>query len=328
MIGYYVHHHGAGHLHRAGAIATHLHERVTGLSSLSPPDGWPGPWVDLPLDSDLSSPGDPTAQDRLHWVPERSEGLLRRMAHISAWLESARPTLVVVDVSVEVALLCRLHGIPVVTMVLPGDRGDDAHCLVHTVARRVIAPWPAEAEAMIAGLPPGVTVDHVGAFSRFDGRATAAASSSQQPRATLLLGRGGTDLSTVAELVGTCPDWSWTMMGGPGPASGWVEDPWSALTAADVIVTHAGLNALAEVAAARRPAIVLPQNRPHSEQHTTAAALARGRWPVVSRPTWDTATFGSALEAAAALDGSDWSGWNDGSGARRAAELIDDEAAR
>ena len=40
MIGYYVHHQGNGHLHRAMTVAPHLPEPVTGFSSLPRPESW------------------------------------------------------------------------------------------------------------------------------------------------------------------------------------------------------------------------------------------------------------------------------------------------
>ena len=54
MIGYYVHHHGAGHSTRATAVAracAALGERVVGLSSRPRPADWPGEWVELPDDT-------------------------------------------------------------------------------------------------------------------------------------------------------------------------------------------------------------------------------------------------------------------------------------
>ena len=62
MIGYYVHHQGRGHLGRARALARHLDEPVTGLSSLSRPHDWRGPWRDLPEDD--GSRDDPLLSDR------------------------------------------------------------------------------------------------------------------------------------------------------------------------------------------------------------------------------------------------------------------------
>ena len=102
----------------------------------------------------------------------------------------------------------------------------------------------------------------------------------------VLSGRGGTEL-TLDELAAAeaeTPGWTWTVLGAPGDR--WVADPWPLICAADVVVTHAGQNAIADVAAARRPAVVVPQPRPFDEQATTAGALAAAglavvcaRWP-------------------------------------------------
>ena len=89
----------------------------------------------------------------------------------------------------------------------------------------------------------------------------------------VLSGRGGTEL-TLDELAAAqaeTPGWTWTVLGPPGRR--WVADPWPLLCAADVVVTHAGQNAIADVAAARRPAVIVPQPRPFDEQATTARAL-------------------------------------------------------
>ncbi len=50
---------------------------------------------------------------------------------------------------------------------------------------------------------------------------------------------------------------------------------------ADVVVAGAGQNSLAEVAACRVPAVVVPAARPHEEQATTAGVLAREGFPAV-----------------------------------------------
>ncbi|QGA07532.1 hypothetical protein [Nocardioides sp. dk884] len=157
MIGYYVHHQGRGHLHRALAVQQALDEPVTVLSSLAPPTGHPGDWVHLDRDDLGIEPREPTAGGRLHWVPVGDDGLAARMQQLSAWLATARPRLLVSDVSVEVALLARLHGVPVVGVVLPGRRDDAAHLLGFDVADRLVAMWPPTATpAMLPGLPARV----------------------------------------------------------------------------------------------------------------------------------------------------------------------------
>src|SRR5690606_36519079 len=128
MIGYYVHHQGEGHRRRALAVARELRVPVTGLGTGDDPEGWPGEWVSLAPDDvpEVKDPAfaDVTAGDILHWVPRHHPGLLERHRQIVEWIAAERPALVVVDISVEVTLLVRLCGIPVVVGAMPGDRTD------------------------------------------------------------------------------------------------------------------------------------------------------------------------------------------------------------
>jgi hypothetical protein len=322
VIGYYVHHHGRGHLHRALAVARELDEPLTVLSSLSPPEESPTAGVLLDRDDRVSSPPDPTAGGRLHWVPIGDPGLRRRMHQLSRWLESARPRLLVVDVSVEVTLLARLHGVPVVSIVLPGRRDDPAHRLGFDVASELVAAWPSSVTAsMLPGLPDvQQRIRAVGALARFP-VTTSTSRRPGPPRVVVLGGAGGSDLTAPAldKAMASAPDWEWNLC---GPPSHWRDDPSESIRDADVAVTHAGQNALAEVAAARRPAVVLPQQRPHDEQVLTAAALRSGDWPALVIDTFPPRGWAARLARAAALDGSRWSAWCDGGAARRFAQTL------
>lgn len=322
MIGWYVHHHGSGHLQRLRAVRGALDDPVTVLSSLPRPDDWEGRWVRLPRDDD-GAPRDPEAGGRLHWAPVHHGGLRGRMASISAWLATEAPALMVSDVSVEVALLSRLHGVPVVCVAMPGHRGDPAHRLAYDVATALVGCWPPEARNLLDGLPDAVLgrVRPVGALSRFP-VAGPSARRPGRPRVTVLSGTGGSELT--ADLVDRAraetPGWEWTVLG-PPPGT-WVPDPFPALCRSDVVVTHAGENALAEVAAARRPAIVVPAARPHGEQEASASALLRVGSPVVVRRRWPAHGWPALLEHAAGLDGGAWSCWCDGDAANRFADVV------
>lgn len=322
MIGYYVHHVGHGHLHRAYAVAAALQEPVTGLSSLPAPPDWPGPWIQLEED-DTKPHLDPTARGRLHWAPRGHPGLRSRMAAVGAWLGDAKPTVVVVDVSVEITLLVRLHGIPVVTVVGPGERGDPAHLLGFDLADDLVGCWPEAATGMLRGVPPPVLqrVRPVGAVSRFP----PVAPRDRRPgprRVALLSGTGGQalDRQELDAARRETADWEWTVL--DRSLGEWIEDPFPVLCDSDVVVTHAGQNALAEVAAAKTPAVVVPQPRPHREQEVTAAALWHHGWPAVVVDAWPREGWDRRLSQASLLDGADWASWCDGLAAGRIAGVV------
>ncbi|MER5204135.1 glycosyltransferase [Streptomyces sp. NPDC002825] len=323
MIGYYIHHHGLGHLHRALCIARHARTPVTGLSSLDPPADWPGPWVRLPLDTGGRAVADPGAQGRLHWAPLFHDGYTDRMSLLAGWLGSTRPSLLVSDVSVEVACLARLMGVPVVVAAMRGRRLDPAHRLGHDIALRLLAPWPAAVPE--PGWPPhwyDKTI-YASAFSRNDGRIRAPLPRDGARRVLLMLGAGGSgiDAAQVRAARAATPRWRWDLLGGPGGA--WSADPWPRICAADVVVTHGGQNAVAECAAARRPTVVLPQERPFGEQHATGRALRDAGLAVVREQWPRPEQWPSVLDEAAALDGDAWARWAPGDGALRAARALD-----
>ena len=319
MIGYYAHHLGEGHVACATAIAPHLRSPLAVLSSRPRPAGWDAEWIELARDDvGGDSALDPTAGGTVHWAPLHDPGLRRRMAAVADWIDAVRPRLMVVDVSVEVALLARLMGIPVVVMSLPGDRSDAAHRLAYQAATAVLAPWPDWALPVVGAEVP---LRAVGAISRYAGRGVPAHPPGR--RVLVLMGRGGSALSAEqldAARVAT-PDWEWTPLG--PPLGDWVTDPWPALVETDVVVCHAGQNVIAEVAAAQVPAVVIPQDRPHDEQRATAAVIAEAGLAVVC-PEWPAAdAWPAVLTAATRLGGSGWARWCDGMGPRRAAAQLD-----
>jgi hypothetical protein len=323
VIGWYVHHQGSGHVQRLRAVARHLRTPVTALSSVPRPDGWNGDWVQLERDD--AEPLDRSGADaggRLHWVPEHHDGLAARHARIAAWIATARPRLLVVDVSVEVTLLARLCGVPVVVAAMLGDRNDPAHRLGRDVARALLAPWPApEPRERPAG--SGTPVVHVGAFSRFDGRTTTPTAA--VPNSVLVLwGSGGRDVSDeeFAAARAATPGWTWDYLV-PGRGADPGSDVWEALQRNEIVIVHGGHNAVAEVAAARRPAVVVAQDRPFDEQRRRVGLLrdeglvALDRWPTAQR--WP-----ELLTRARAVGTGPWKRWAPGDGAVRAARFLDD----
>jgi hypothetical protein len=331
VIGYYVHHQGLGHLTRLQAIAEHLRAPVTGISSLPAPEGWASDWLQLARDDGMPAGevagADPTAGGVLHWVPRHDLGLAGRAAALTEWVARTRPSLVVVDVSVEVTALLRLSGVPVVVVAMPGERTDRAHSLAYDLADGLLAPWPEAAHAGDWHPDRRARLWAVGGISRFDGRVPPSRPPSVGPatrRVLVLWGGGGrsTSAAEVAAARAATPGWEWVERG-PGSPS---PDLWADLASADVVVTHGGQNAVAEVAAARRPAVVVAQPRPFDEQVATAAAVDR-LGVAVGVPTWPPASaWPGLLERALGRGGEGWRRWSTGHGAASAAARLDELA--
>jgi UDP-N-acetylglucosamine--N-acetylmuramyl-(pentapeptide) pyrophosphoryl-undecaprenol N-acetylglucosamine transferase len=325
VIGYYVHHHGRGHLNRALSICAQLEEPVVFLSSLPRPrelrDG--DLWVRLPMDlpDPDTAPADATARGRLHWAPLHVDGLARRSADLLQTLATTRARRLVVDVSVEISVLARLSGVPVTVMAMPGDRTDAAHRLAYDLADSIIAPWSAEVHRPDSLTEHGERTHFVGAISRFDGANRSREASPQRPVALLLAGAGGTEIPADAldQLRSALPHYRWVAAGG---AAAWIDDLWPTLTAAELVITHAGQNAIADIALCEKAAIVLPQQRPFGEQHATAQALADAGIAVVAE-AWPRIEEWPALAAeAVSLDVGRWTAMEVRGAAARAAAVI------
>lgn len=340
QVGYYIHHSGRGHLQRALTVTRDLAAEqqivATGLSSLSRPQDWPGPWVQLARDDEDPIASQVTAGGRLHWAPVHDQGLLARHGAVSAWIARVRPRAMVVDVSAEVTVLARLHGIPVLTVALPGRRDDPAHELAFDVADEVVGFWPeSHSHLMLAASAQTMSrLRAIGSVSRFPTPETLLTtrcesdSPTSTPRVVALSGAGAPawthDQLRIAETQ--TRGWSWGHL--PDPGGRWIEDPRALLESADVVITHAGQNAIAEVASLRRPAIVVPAHRPHHEQTHTAAALTGDEWPAIVLNTWPTTGWADLLQRAKELPGESWSAWCDGRAAVRMAALVAEVAYR
>lgn len=319
-VGYYVHHQGLGHLHRARSIGAHLAAPMTVLSSLPSPDPDLS-WVHLPAD-DRTRPPDHTAHGTLHWVPRHDQGLRRRMALVAEWIDRADPDLMVVDVSVEIAVMSRLMGVPTVVMAMPGDRSDRAHRSAYDSAHAILAPWAAEFSTDQWSDPWPDKTFHAGAISRYAGRTpTTRSAHSGPPRVLVLWGRGGRPLPDgfLDAAARATPGWTWRQAG-TGPDT---QVPvWDLLAWSDVVVTHGGQNAVAEVAAARRPAVVIAQPRPHGEQSATVATLRRAGLAIGLDTVPAAARWPDLLTRALDLGGEGWGRWAPPDAARRAADFL------
>lgn len=312
LLAVYVHHHGLGHLHRATTIARQWPGRAVGMGSLPRPTDWPGEWVELARDDEPPFAA-PTAGGALHWAPQGNQGHAERMHQIASTLARTAPAVVLVDVSVEVVCLARLLGHRVVMMDMFGEREDEPHRLARRMADAVLAPWPALADD---GSRPRW---HLGAISRFDEARVPERRSSGGPlRVGVLWGAGGSamDDDLLAQAEGATPGTRWERVVGSG------EEVLRQMSDCDVVVTHGGQNAVAEVARVRRPAVVIAQPRPFGEQSALVAAVSRVG-AAVCLDAWPPARdWPGVLADALERDPECWRQWHDGAGAARAVTAL------
>ena len=283
--------------------------------------------VRLPRDDDGDGFPDATANGALHWAPLHDKGLRDRMAMITEWVSTHRPSVMVVDVSVEVTMLVRLLGVPVVVVAMPGERTDPPHELAYRVAEQILAAWPESLYEPAWLVPHAGKTTYVGGISRFDGRPRPSRPSERRPGVLVLNGSGGADLDVdaITRCATAHPEFRWSSLGVAGGP--WVEDPWPQLCTADVVVSSAGQSSVADIAAAGRPAIIIAADRPFTEQRATAQALERAGLAVV-RPRWpDLADWPHLLDDARALGSDVWERWRTADAAQRAAAVIQRVAA-
>lgn len=335
MIGWYVHHHGWGHVTRLLAVRPHLADEVTVFSSLPRPDALDDrtTWVHLPFDADAvvdpdgtsreaHERGDVTAGGALHWAPIAHPGHRQRLATIADWIARMPVTAFVVDVSVEVTAFVRLLGVPTVVFAQPGDRTDAPHRLAYDLADRIIAPW-ADATIVAPGLVDRVErVRRVGAISRYDGLERPEGATDADARRVLFLSRtlDAVRLDVVRDLL-AAEGWQVETAGTRDDDR--VDDVWPMLTRASVVVSAGGQNGVADLAAANARAVVLVQERPFAEQEHTGRTLRTGGFAQTGSAGAEPAEVIELIRRAAVSTPA-WDGWGVRGSAARAASVIEE----
>jgi predicted glycosyltransferase len=335
QVGYYVHHHGAGHAARALCIAQALRVPVTLIGSQLPDQ--------LPAGVDrLQLPGD-TAQgmtverfDTLHYAPLAVAGLRERMAMLAQWFREHWPCVLVVDVSVEVALLARLCSVPVIYMRQHGLREDPGHRLAYESASALLAPYPANMEAPATPSWIREKTGYSGWLSRFAGAPLAMP---QPGRVLVISGHGGTGLSAalLEEVARQCPGHRFRVAGRLAaglsmPNLDWLgplSDPLAEMRSAEVVVGSASDSLVGEAASLGCRYIAVAEDRPFEEQRLQARRLNELELAVGLEHGWPAAPeWPGLLEVARQIDPSRWQAGADAGAAQRAAALIEDTLTR
>jgi UDP-N-acetylglucosamine--N-acetylmuramyl-(pentapeptide) pyrophosphoryl-undecaprenol N-acetylglucosamine transferase len=321
MIAWYVHDAGSGHGRRLAAVAPHLRSAVTAFGAGAPVPG-------------------------VRWVALDGADRYARAGEVGAWLRRQGCDLLVLDAPFEDAPLPEQSGASVVLIDSPAERDAQAHrrALAGAVSL-VLLPWPTTPgdEDPLPGRTVrtgsfGVQDLRAGRGGDWDGEPVLCSAAPGERCVLLLMGTGRHALTgTAVAEAAAAGGWHWHVAGPlPGAAGhvdaqhrgrttlhGWVEDPWRLLRHADVVVGPSGDAVVADVAAARRPFLALPQDRPHGQHRARARllsehglAIVRDRWP-------DPGEWPGLLAALTERDGDAWTRWADGAGARRCAAALD-----
>lgn len=161
-IGYYAHHHGSGHCRQADKLATllplELREQMIVFTSL-PIDGYHFSSINdeqivrlnaedqLPGDVLPGRAGDYWQPSSLHYSPVGNLNVQTRSWQVLNEIRQRQIDLMIIDVSVEVAMLCRAASVPYLYVRLAGERDDEPHLNAFAGALGLLAPYPNQLEA-------------------------------------------------------------------------------------------------------------------------------------------------------------------------------------
>jgi UDP-N-acetylglucosamine transferase subunit ALG13 len=290
MIGYYAHYQGHGHCSYAEQLSEHLSEPLQIFTS-SQYEFSNGSSVHRLLDEDVD--GREINLPRgykprfLHHNPVGLKKITERSRYILDQVMKNDISLMLVDVSVEVATLCRVASIPYAYRRMPGDRLDTGHIEAYRGAVFLFAYYPQEMEdadmpswikekTFYTGFisPAGLEVITTGITKDMSG----------EPQSILvIMGMGGHDFTAddILQLAQEYPDAEIQTIGKyyaiPSAPNythhGVVDDITDYAAEADVIITACGSSTVSTLLAMRRKFICVPQKRPYNEQHRIADFL-------------------------------------------------------
>ncbi|MFN0257308.1 glycosyltransferase [Pedobacter ureilyticus] len=288
---FYIHHHGSGHFMRSLALAKQLEgSKVTLMGSgleryrhLIP--DWID-WFEIPLDLPEEDENlyRKTKPIGLHYAPLNVQGQRQRVRMMTEFFAKEESLILIVDVSVEVAMLATLSGVPYITVRQHGIRNDEPHLIAYANALGLLAPYGSELHSREEDWLYKKTF-FSGGFSRFR-------KSDETPSSgrvvSVLIGNGGTsiDQRLVRHLTSTCPDWHFHIIGlltGEDTRSehenvtyhGNNYAPEALLKNSTIILGNAGHNTVMEIASLNRHLIVIPEDRPFQEQRIKSRQLAK-----------------------------------------------------
>ena len=161
-LGYYAHHHGSGHCRQidklAALLPTEARQQLTVFTSVTS-EAYTFAAIDeaqvvrLPAEDERADDvlagraGQNWQPASLHYSPVGNSDIQQRSHKILDTIYQRRIDLMIIDVSVEVAMLCRAASVPYLYVRLPGIRDDEPHLNAFAGALALLAPYPRTLES-------------------------------------------------------------------------------------------------------------------------------------------------------------------------------------
>lgn len=309
MIGYYAHSHGSGHCNYANLFAKVFGKSMTVFTDR-------GHAFDNGAKVVLLENEDPDGSEylrtrfpeprALHYAPVNIAKITRRNSAILENVLKGNISLLIIDVSVEMAMLARVSSIPYAYVRLQGDRNDTPHLNAFEGASFLLAYFPQEMESANTPLWISSKTIYLGFLSKFifDGATSKRPFEfgiGHKPILLHLTGFGGTrpfDFGNLAERFAI-------YIIGPGRGGdhlnseiqhiGVVDSTRSFIEHADIVIAACGSNTTSEILSLGKRFIAVPEKRHFREQEGMAENLDRLGWAI------DFSKYGSLNAAIMAL---------------------------
>jgi hypothetical protein len=276
-IGYYVHHHGTGHMRRAVNVVSKMKSRVFLFSSAAEPSYLPENVTYIHLPEDKVEGYTPDSTRFFPYTPYNKAIFERSKLLIDTWQRYGIKH-IHVDVSVEVAALAKLHGLSVSYTIMQGNRRDKSHTLAYSLSDFLLAFSTEIFDEKVRNTD--ILTKYVGGVSRF---------TKVEPKPIGEITRVAIITSPLAEktwsneivlLAQDNKNIAWDCIGfnietklQNVSSHGKVADPHDIIRDADIVIGSSGNNTIMELSSLAKPFICIPEPRPYDEQISAARKL-------------------------------------------------------
>jgi len=286
MIGYYAHSHGSGHCNYAAIFAEYLGDTLTIFTDSSFPFSQNIRVVSLPSENP-----DGTEFDReifkepsaLNYAPINMQRITARNHIVLSSVLAYKIKLLIVDVSVEMAMLCRVSTIPYAFVRLQGNRNDLPHINAFEGATFLLAYFPKELEPKTTAAWIVEKTVYLGFISKYLSDTSVplqpfSYKESSKPKLLCISGFGGASMINLAGLdtkydIHTVGPSCNTKASCTNKYLGVVASTKPYIYHADTIIAACGANTTAEILTLDKRFVAIAEERPYEEQQYMASSL-------------------------------------------------------